>query len=442
VTDPVRLGGGQGFYGDAVDPLPALAAEVDYVVLEALAELTLAILQKDRQRDERLGYARDLEAHVGALLPALAEGRTRVITNAGGLNPLAAARAVEALGRSAGVPLRVATVVGDDLVPIAGELFEGAPPSDLRFFNAYLGAQPIVAALEHDVDVVVTGRVADAALFLAPLVHEHGWAWDDWDRLASGTVVGHLLECSGQATGGNLSWRWWEVDDPWALPFPTAAVDADGRAVIGKVAGSGGRVGVDTVREQLLYEVHDPSRYLAPDVVADFASVSLRQLDGGHVEVSPARGLPAPTHYKALACEPAGWSGDAMAGFGWPDAVEKARAFALLLRRRAERAGLDVQEWHVEHWGAGALLGDGSSDGEPPEVAVRVAWRCADRTTAERVGRMVPPLYTSGPMPGLTTAGRAFRFDASEMLRSTVHLVPRAVVDENVRVLLGSHEPA
>lgn len=440
MSGAVRLGGGQGFYGDSVAPLAALAAEVDYVVLEALAELTLAILQKDRQRDEALGYARDLGAHVTALLPALAEGSTTVITNAGGLNPVAATRAVEALGREAGIELRVATVVGDDLVPIARELLGSDVPADLRFFNAYLGARPIVEALEGDVDVVVTGRVADAALFLAPLVHEHGWAWDDWDRLASGMVVGHLLECSGQGTGGNLSWRWWEVDAPWDLPFPVATVDVDGRAVIGKVGGSGGRVGVDTLREQLLYEVHDPARYLGPDVVSDFSSVTLRQLDPDHVEVSPARGSPAPSHYKALACAPAGWTGDVLAGFGWPDAVEKGRAFARILEVLALRAGLDVVEWHVEHWGAGALLGDQVATADAPEVATRVAWRCPDRATAERVGRLVPPLYTSGPMPGFTTAGRGFRFDASELLRSDAHLVPRPVVDGRVRVVPAGGE--
>src|SRR3954454_4428129 len=281
----VRLGGGQGFYGDGHAPVDdLLSAGIDYLVCEALAELTLAILQKDRQRDEALGYTRDLPLYLQQAMPYLLDGRTRFITNAGGINPVAAGRAVIGAARSLGVSgLKVATVVGDDVRARADEL---RLPADALFASAYLGARPIVEALDAGAHVVITGRVADAALFLAPLVHEYKWGWDDFDRLAAGVVVGHLLECSGQVTGGNYSGRWWENPDPLRIAFPFADVDEDGTAVIAKPEGTGGMITFDTVREQLLYEVHDPARYLNADVTAYFTSLTLAPLGGGRVQVS------------------------------------------------------------------------------------------------------------------------------------------------------------
>ena len=300
---PVRLGGGQGFYGDGYAGVaPLLAAGIDYLVCEALAELTLAILQKDRQRDETLGYTRDLPLYVAAALPYVVDGRTRFITNAGGINPISAGRAVVDGLRAQGVTgVTVATVVGDDLRPHADDL---ALPESTLFASAYLGARPIVEALERGADIVVTGRVADASLFLAPLVFEHGWAWDDWDRLAAGVTVGHLLECSAQVTGGNYSGAWWEHGDFTDPGFPIAECSADGTAVITKPDGTGGLVSFDTVREQLMYEVHDPSAYLNPDVTADFTSVRLTDLGDDRVRVDEVVGRPAPATYKALVCTP------------------------------------------------------------------------------------------------------------------------------------------
>jgi len=270
---PVVVAGGQGFYGDTPGALDGLLAEgVDYLCLEALAELTLAILQKDRQRDESRGYTRDLPAYLTRALPFVAAGRTKVITNAGGINPAAAARAAHDAARSLGLGgLRIATVLGDDLLGRLPELLRAGQPlahldtgepfdalaDEPVLAAAYLGAQPIVAALRDGADVVITGRVADASLFLAPLAFEHGWAADDWDRLAAGILVGHLLECSGQSLGGNSTGEWWTIPDPWRLPYPIATVEADGTAVISKPAGSGGRVTTDTLRHQLLYEVGD-----------------------------------------------------------------------------------------------------------------------------------------------------------------------------------------
>lgn len=435
----VRIGGGQGFYGDGHLPVAALLADgIDYLVCEALAELTLAILAKDRLRDESLGYTRDLPLYVAQAAPYLLDGRTKLITNAGGINPVAAGRAVAQFAREAGAGgLRIATVVGDDVRPRAAEL---GLPDDALFANAYLGARPIVEALADGADIVITGRVADASLFLAPLVHEHGWAWDDWDRLAAGVTAGHLLECSGQVTGGNYSGAWWENPDPLHIGFPIGEVDEDGSFVITKPEGTGGMVTFDTVREQLLYEVHDPSRYLNPDAVADVTAVALTDLGDDRVRVTGARGGPPPATYKGLVCTPAGWAGEARFGYSWPDAEAKARAALAFLRGRAEAAGLAIEEWHEEYFGLNAYGGDtvdlgerGSHGHEPPEVIGRLAWRAADREVAAAVGRDAGVLGLSGP-PTITGTGRARDGKPTQLLAVEPFAVDRASVDAGVRV--------
>ena len=431
----MRLGGGQGFYGDGHAPVADLLdAGVDYLVCEALAELTLAILQKDRQKDESLGYTRDLPLYLHAAMPFLLDGRTRFITNAGGINPVAAGRAVVGTAKQLGATgLKVATVVGDDVRGRADEL---GLPNDALFASAYLGARPIVEALDAGAQVVVTGRVADASLFLAPLVHEHGWSWDDWDRLAAGVVVGHLLECSGQVTGGNYSGPWWENPDPTRIGFPIAEVDADGSAVITKPDKTGGMVTFDTVREQLLYEVHDPARYLNPDVVADFTSVTVDDQGGDRVRVSGTRGEPAPETYKGLVCTPAGWASEARIAYSWPDAEAKARAALRFVRERAEANGVPVEEWHEEYFGVNAYGGptvDLDTDCEPPEVFGRLAWRTPDPESAGRVSREIGVLGLSGP-PTISGLGRGGGGKPSQLLAVEPFYVDKALVDAQVRV--------
>ncbi|MEP6660098.1 MAG: acyclic terpene utilization AtuA family protein [Acidimicrobiales bacterium] len=431
----IRLGGGQGFYGDGLDPVADVLDEgVDYLVCEALAELTLAILQKDRQRDESLGFTRDLPAYVRAALPFIVDGRTRFITNAGGINPVAAGRAVVAALKAAGANgLTVATVVGDDVRARSNEL--GLAENAL-FANAYLGARPIVDALDRGADVVVTGRVADASLFLAPLVHEHGWAWDDWDRLASGVVVGHLLECSGQVVGGNYSGAWWTNPDPLRIGFPIGEIEADGTAVITKSPAAGGMVTFDTMREQLLYEVHDPAAYLNPDVTADFTSLTLTDLGGDRVRVSGTRGRPPPPTYKGLVCTPAGWAGEATFSYPWPDAEAKARAAVRWVRRRAEQREVAVQEWCEEYFGVNAFGGPTvprDQGHEPPEVIGRLAWRCADEATAARVAAGAGVLGLSGP-PMISGFGRARGGKPTQLLAVDAFAVERELVDAQVRV--------
>jgi hypothetical protein len=452
----ITIAGGQGFYGDTPTAVDALLEEgVDYLCLEALAELTLAI----RQRDETRGYARDLPAYLARALPYVAAGRTKVITNAGGINPAAATRAAAETARAMGITgIKIATVLGDDMLTrldalhsedrqAFAHLDDGTAiediPSDPVFAAAYLGARPIADALAQGADIVITGRVADASLFLAPAAHEHGWAWDDWDPLAAGILVGHLLECSGQSLGGNYSGDWWALPHPWDLPYPIAHVEADGTAVITKPKTSGGRVSTDTLRHQLLYEVHDPTRYLSPDVVADFTSARFEDLPDDAVRITGVRGAPATESYKLLLAYHAGWSGEVRVAFSWPDAYEKAKATAAILAKRVEMAGLDVAEWRIEYWGVDALGGptvphaaDGSPLAEPPECVLRVAWRCDDQRTAGLVGRELIPLTLSAPPAGLTGAGGGGRGGATELLGIWPTLIDKNLVDRDVRVTI------
>lgn len=458
----VRIAGGQGFYGDSVAAVgPLLDAGVDYLCLEALAELTLAILQKDRLRDPAAGYTRDLPRYLELAIPHVARGRTKVITNAGGINPAGAAQEAAKVAAQLGAHgLKVATVTGDDLMPYLDELAVPGPgaepgtgpggplansetgqpwahfPGPALFANAYLGARPIAAALADGADIVITGRAADPSLFLAPLIHEFGWTAGDWDLLAAGTAVGHLCECAGQSVGGNYSGEWWTIEQPWNLAYPIAECEPDGTAVITKAPGSGGRADFDTVRHQLLYEVHDPAAYVTPDVVADFTALRLEDLGSDRVRVSGARGVPATGSYKALACHLAGWSGEARVAFGWPDAYAKARATAVILRKRAELAGITVQEWLEEFWGVNALHGpvvpaDGAD--EAAEVLLRLAWRCADAGSAGRVGRELVPLSLSAPPWGMTGTGRGGGGRPSQLLGLWPMLVPKDQVDTHVR---------
>jgi hypothetical protein len=253
--------------------------------------------------------------------------------------------------------------------------------------------------------------------------------------MAAGIVVGHLLECSGQSLGGNYSGEWWTIPEPWNLPYPIAEVEADGSAVITKPRATGGRVNFDTVRHQLLYEVHDPTRYFAPDVVADFTSARIEDAGDDRVRVSGVRGAPATDTYKALYAFRAGWSGESRLAFSWPDAYEKARASAAIFKRRVERANIPVDEWHFEFWGHDALGGPTvpPTDHEPPECIARIAWRCADAKTAAAVNRVLPAMALGAPPAGFTGAGRGGG-PPSELLGIWPTLVPKELAPATVHL--------
>lgn len=446
----VRIGAGQGFYGDTVTAAVDMArlGGVHYIAFDALAELTLAILQKDRQRDPGLGFTRDLPLAMRLLLPLCREKGIRLITNAGGLNPGGAGAEVAKVARGLGLRgLRVATVTGDDLLDRIDSLRAGgvdlsnaetgaaveSVADRLVFACAYLGAGPIIEALRQGADVVVTGRVADSALFLAPAIFELGWAWDDWDRLASGTVMGHLLECSGQATGGNFGGDWRAVPEPWRLGYPLAEVHENGEFVISKPPGTGGLVTFDTVREQLLYEVHDPARYIAPDVIADFTTVRLHDLGGDRVLVRGAGGRMRPERLKGVLGYHEGWVGEGRIGYCWPDALAKARLAEEILRRRFEVAGVRCDEIRVEYQGIDSLHGPLSPDpeGELNEVYLRVAVRTRTQEDAARATREFPYLGLNGP-PGI--GGYGGITPPRELLGLWPVSIPRGLVEPSIRV--------
>jgi hypothetical protein len=457
----VRIGGGLGFYGDSWRPVLATLerGNVSYIASDHLAELTLAILQKDRRRDPRLGYTRDLVPMLRDLLPEARRRGVRFVLNAGGLNPEGARVALAGLLHSLGMRLHVGIVTGDSVLEQLDELQAagvslahmdtGAPLATVRdrllFASAYLGARPIARALADGADIVLTGRVADAALVLGPLIYEFGWEPDDLDALAGGTVAGHLLECSGQATGGNFGGDWRTIPDLAHIGYPIAEVSRDGSAIITKAPGTGGRVSFDTLREQLLYEVHDPRRYITPDVVVDLTSLHLEEIGPDQVRVSGARGYPPPETLKIVAGYEDGYLGQTVIGYSWPDALAKAQAAAAILQTHMAEVGLHPEEICIEYLGYNSIhghLADSTHVGDLNEVYLRLAIRTRTEAEAAQLGRLAPPLGLSGP-PFIGGVGGMSPTRA--LLGIWPTLAPRALIEPGVRVSveeLGSPAPA
>ncbi|AKA85730.1 DUF1446 domain-containing protein [Pseudomonas synxantha] len=409
----LRIGSGAGYSGDRIEPAVELAeqGDLDYLVFECLAERTIALAQQVRISDPQGGYDPLLGERMRRVLPFVGRlagrRRLRVITNMGAANPLAAAIEVRRIAAELGLGLKVVAVVGDDVLhALPGEQLldngqtVGSLGERLISANAYLGVDGILEALRVDADVVITGRVADPSLFLAPQMFEFGWAFDDWQRLGRGTLVGHLLECAGQVSGGYFADPGFkDVDDLARLGFPLAEVDADGHALITKVAGSGGRVSRATCAEQLIYEVHDPAAYLTPDVTADFSQVGFVEENVDRVRVQGADGRARPEQLKVSVGYLDGWIGEGQMSYGGPGAVARAKLARDVVLKRLELMGVKMQEVRAELVGMDALHGQRSSV-EPWEVRLRVAARCEDRSEAVRVGNEVETLYTNGPSGG------------------------------------------
>ncbi len=400
VHSRIRIGVGSGFADDRIDPAVDLVerGELDFLVFECLAERTIALAQLERRHDPEAGFDPLLRERMEAVLGACSTQGVRIVTNAGAANPLGAARAIAEVARSLGiVGLRVGTVVGDDVLDLVD--LPGAISA-----NAYLGADGIVAALDRGADVVVTGRVADASLFLGPLAHAHGWALDDWPRVAVGLAVGHLLECAGQVTGGyHADPGYLDVDGLADLGFPFADVDTDGRVEISKLPGTGGCVTVRTCTEQLFYEVHDPTRYETPDATVDFADVRLAQLGPDRVELSGVRASPPPRQLKVSVGFLAGFVAEGEISYAGPGCVERADLALSILEKRLSNDRTDAMELSFERIGVDSVwrgLPTRSPDPAPPEVRVRVAARVTTRAEAEWIGREVTALWLNGPAGG------------------------------------------
>ncbi|MET3550884.1 MULTISPECIES: acyclic terpene utilization AtuA family protein [Burkholderia] len=434
----VRIGAGAGYSGDRIEPAVELAehGQLDYLVFECLAERTIAIAQQARRKDPSLGYDPLLDARMQAVLPVAAAKRVRIVSNMGAANPRAAARRTAQIARSLGLAgLKVAAVEGDDVLDVVlrGALrFEESGDEVAAYrerivsANAYLGAAPIVDALAAGADVVLTGRVADPSLFAAPLIHAFGWRMDDWDTLGAATVVGHLLECAGQVTGGYFADPGYkDVPDLARLGFPIGEVAADGSVVITKVPHAGGRVSAATCKEQLLYEIHDPARYLQPDVVADFTRVAVAEEAPDRVRVTGGRGTARPDTLKVSVAYVDGHIGEGQISYGGPGALARARLALDIVRERLALTGVAATELRFDLIGVDALYGDATPAvrGEPAEVRVRVAGRAATAAEAARIGNEVETLYTNGPAGG----GGAFK-STREVIAVQSVLLPRAAV--------------
>jgi fructose-1,6-bisphosphatase/inositol monophosphatase family enzyme len=444
----LKIANGAGFFGDSVDAPRRLveAVEVDYLTLEYLAELTLSILARLREKDPRAGYASDFLTVLASISPALAvQSQLQVVTNAGGMNPLScAAQAAALLAQAELDHLSIGVVTGDDLLASlpklrqAGCQFEnldtGQPISELKqpivSANAYLGAQPIAKALDDGARIVITGRVADASLTVGPAAHEFGWKWNDWDRLAGGSVAGHLIECGAQVTGG--LYRHWQDLHLADVGYPIAEIESDASCTITKPPRSGGCVARETVVEQLVYEIGDPAHYLTPDVDVDFTTVEVVESGPDRVAVRGATGRPAPANYKVSLAYQAGYTASGQLLVYGRDAVNKADECAGFIEARLLQAGFKLDEMNVECLGIGDGVPGHAARTGAHEVMLRVAVRDARLAAVERFTKEFAPLITSGP-PGL--AGYA----APRGLVRPVYaywptLVPRELVEAQVQV--------
>ncbi|MBA3256281.1 MAG: DUF1446 domain-containing protein [Pyrinomonadaceae bacterium] len=449
----IRIAAGQGFWGDLLDA-PVRQVEggpIDYLMLDYLAEVTMSIMQKQRSRDPNAGYAKDFVPLMKQILPACVERNIRVTANAGGVNVEGCADAVREIARELGLAgrLRVGIVTGDDIMPRLDQLLgreielrnmdTGESLATVRdriqSANAYLGAWPMVEALNGGAQVVITGRATDTGLTLAPMIHEFGWAPDDWDRLAAGTIAGHIIECGAQASGGNCQYDWRSIPDLADVGFPIADAAPDGTFVITKHEGTGGCVTIPSIKEQLVYEMGDPHEYITPDCVADFTTIQLEDAGPNRVRVYGVKGRPATEFLKVSISYSAGFKAIGTLVYSWPDAYEKAQVGAKILRARLDRLGLQFDEVLTEFIGVnathGALAGDPPKD--IPEVQLRVGVRSENRSAVERFTKEIAPLILTGP-PGVTgfAGGRP---KVEEIVAYWPALIPKEEIRPKVQVI-------
>jgi len=448
----VRVAAGQGFWGDWLEA-PARQVQggpIDYLMMDYLAEVTMSIMQKQKSRDPATGYARDFVPAMERILPDLAAKGIRVTSNAGGVNPRACAEAVLETARRQGLAgrIRVGLITGDDILHRLDELLArghelrdldtGRPLSDIRdrvrSANAYLGMAPVVEALRGGADIVITGRVTDTGLTLGPLAHELGWRADDWDRIAAGTIAGHIIECGAQASGGNLLRDWERVRGLERVGFPLVEMGSDGTFVVTKHPGTGGVVNIASVTEQLVYEMGDPRSYITPDGIADFTTIRLRQRGKDRVQVSGIKGTPRTTMLKVSIAYFYGYKAVGTLVYAWPDAFAKAKAADRVLRARLRDLGLEFEQVLTEFVGADATHGRlaGVPDPDAPEVQLRVGVRARDKAPVERFTREIAPLVLTGPPSVTGFAGG--RPAVEEIVAYWPALVDRREIEPHVRV--------
>jgi hypothetical protein len=453
MKEKIRIAAGQGFWGDLPDA-PVRQVEdgpIDYLMLDYLAEVTMSIMQKQKARDPNAGFARDFVPLMKQILPTCVERDIKVVANAGGVNVHGCAAAVRSVAQELGLggKVKIGIVTGDDILERIDDLLNrgvelrnldtNEPLSTVRdriqSANAYLGAAPIVEALKRGANVVITGRSTDTGLTLGPMIHEFGWAEDDWDKLSSGTIAGHIIECGAQCSGGNCQYEWQTIPDLANVGFPIAEGSPDGTFVITKHEGTGGRVNVPSIKEQLLYEMGDPHAYITPDCVADFTTIRLADDGRDRVRVFGIKGRPATDSLKVSISFSAGYKAVGTLVYAWPDAYAKAKAADQILRARLDRLGLKFDQVLTEFVGANATHGPlaGEPSADLAEVQLRVAVRGNDRAAIERFTKEIAPLVLPGPPAVTGFAGG--RPKVAEIVAYWPALIPKSEITSQVGII-------
>ncbi len=453
MKEKVRVASGQGFWGDLLTaPVDQVRnGPTDYLMLDYLAEVTMSIVQKQRQRDPKAGYARDFVSLMREILPDCVEKDIKVLSNAGGVNVEGCAEAIKDTARELGLggKLKIGVVTGDDILPRLDEFAEkgieiknmetGEPLADIRdkvqSANVYLGASGLVEALGRGAQIVVGGRLTDTGLTLAPLMHEFGWKFDDWDLISAGTIAGHIIECGAQASGGNCQYEWESIPDMANVGFPIVEASPDGTFVVTKHEGTGGRVNIQSVKEQLLYEMGDPKAYITPDAVADFSSINLAADGENRVRVFGIKGSVNTAFYKVSIAYSHGWKAVGTLVYAWPEAYKKAQAAEKILRERLDRLGLKFDVILSEFVGVNAthghLAGDPSAD--IPEVQLRFGVRGPNKADVERFTKEIAPLILTGPPAVTGFAGG--RPKVEEIMAYFPALIPKNLIETKVEIV-------
>ncbi|PYS99146.1 MAG: DUF1446 domain-containing protein [Acidobacteria bacterium] len=453
MKEKVRVASGQGFWGDLLTaPVDQVrGGPIDYLMLDYLAEVTMSIMQKQRARDPQAGYAKDFISLMREILPDCVEKNIKVLSNAGGVNVAGCAEAIKDAARDLGLSgkVKIGVVSGDDILDRLDEFADqgveitnmetGEPLSEIRdkvqSANVYLGAAGLVEALDKGAQIIVGGRLTDTGLTLAPLMHEFGWKFDDWDLVSAGTIAGHIIECGAQSSGGNCQYDWKNIPDLGRVGFPIVEAFPNGEFIVTKHDATGGRVNVQSVKEQLLYEMGDPKAYITPDVVADFSSINLAPDGDNRVHVFGITGNPKTEFYKVSIAYSAGWKAVGTLVYAWPDAYDKAKAADKVLRDRLDRLGLKFDLILTEFVGVNATHGHlaGEPSADIPEVQLRFGVRGQNKADVERFTKELAPLILTGPPAVTGFAGG--RPKVEEIMAYFPALIPKTLIETKVDVI-------
>jgi len=462
MKEMVRVASGQGFWGDLLTaPVDQVrGGPIDYLMLDYLAEVTMSIMQKQRARDPQAGYARDFVSLMREIMPDCVEKNIKVLSNAGGVNVAGCAEALKQVATDLGLSgkVKIGVVTGDDILGRLDEFLDngveinnmetGEPLSEVRdrvqSANVYLGAEPLVDALKLGGQIIVGGRLTDTGLTLAPLAYEFDWSFGDWDKIAAGTIAGHIIECGAQASGGNCQYDWRNIPDLANVGFPIVEAYPSGEFVVTKHKGTGGRVNLPSIKEQLLYEMGDPKSYITPDVVADFSSIHLADDGENRVRVFGIKGAPKTDFYKVSIAYSGGWKAVGTLVYAYPDAYDKAKAADQILRQRLDRLGLKFDLIHTEFVGVNATHGHlaggtGNADksvrapSDIPEVQLRVGVRGQNKADVERFTKEIAPLILTGPPAVTGFAGG--RPKVEEIMAYFPALIPKSLIATKVELV-------